>query len=324
MINTITNNKILSHLNRVMGDHKPITADVFLDNYCNNNCPYCTYKRWDFHEDARYMSFNDFKQYASRLVELGVLGIILTGGGEPTISKDFDKITSWLENQGIKYGINTNFNRYVECNPEYLKVSLDAYDRESYKQVRGVDEYDIVRDNICRFAEYKTDDTRLGIQMVAKSADDVWKFHGANKDLPVDYIVIRPVESTDGKYYQRFKDEAYIEPMIESPKVIIKAIENVMAEDDRVVMNFKWHMLDTRFEQCSGQWSQIALNELGEVMYCCHKPYQIVGHIMDEDILDKKIKAVTDMKMCDVPCRLTSVNSILSLIDKDMSNAEFI
>ena len=318
--NAISSGKILNYVDRIYGDQRPITADVFLDNYCNNNCPYCTYKRWHFDESARYMKFEDFVQYAKRLKELGVEGIILTGGGEPTISQDFDEIVSWMDSNGYKYGINTNFNSYVECNPEYLKVSLDAWDRESYAAIRGVDKYDTVRDNIKRFAEYKKYNTRLGIQLLAKRAEDVWKFYDANKDLPVDYMVIRPVESIFGRYYKELNED----DALSHPDIIIRAIENVAKEDDRIVLNFKWHMLDTKFDSCVGQWSQIAINELGEVMYCCHKPYQIVGHIMDEDILEKKRKAETDMKMCDVPCRLTSVNSIVSQVYAEHPNREFI
>ena len=37
----IMGNKMLAHLDRIVGEHKPITADIFLNNFCNNRCPYC-------------------------------------------------------------------------------------------------------------------------------------------------------------------------------------------------------------------------------------------------------------------------------------------
>ena len=319
MEKTITPNKIFSHMDRVVGSQKPITADVFLDNYCNNKCPYCTYKRWSLEEGARFMPFADFVKYAKRLRRLGVLGIILTGGGEPTIAKDFDRITQWLDEKDIPYGVNTNFNRYAYCKPRYLKVSLDAWDEDSYEKVRGVRNYGIVRENIIRYSAEKPMATNLGIQMVATSANDVYRFWEVNKDLPVDYIVIRPVESTNGKYYKHEITDAD-----SHPKSIIEAIKMISEIDDRVVLNFKWNMLGKEFSECIGQWSQIALNEKGEVMYCCHKPYQIVGHIMDDDILWKKQVALTDMKMCDVPCRLTSVNKDLEMLQHVAKDFEFI
>lgn len=315
----ITGNKILHHLDRVVNSEKPITADVFLNNYCNNNCPYCTYRRWEFDNGSRFMPYEDFVKYAKRMRELGIQGIILTGGGEPTISKDFDCITQWLEDHGFPYGVNTNFNRYVSCRPRYLKVSLDGWDEDSYEKNRGVRAYEKVRENIIRFAAEKPMETNLGIQMIATHKDDVYRFWESNKDLPVDYIVIRPVESTGGKYY---KDLVLTED--NHPDAIIEAIKRVAEIDSRVVMNYKWQTLGLAFPRCIGQWSQLAVNEIGEVMYCCHKPYQIVGHIMDKDILTKKASSLTDMSMCDVPCRLTGVNNDLTDLFKKVRDSEFI
>lgn len=37
------------------------------------------------------MAYDEFVSYAERLLELGVLGFILTGGGEPTVANDFKR-----------------------------------------------------------------------------------------------------------------------------------------------------------------------------------------------------------------------------------------
>lgn len=320
MINNITGDKMFAHIDRVFGEHKPITADIFLNNYCNNNCPYCTYKRWEFDNDARYMSISDFIRYANRLIDLGVQGFILTGGGEPTISKDFDKIVDWLDLHNINYGINTNFNRLIKCSPSYLKVSLDAWDNNSYNDRRGVSKYNVVRKNIIEFVKTKPDKTKLGIQLLARTIDEVRAFYSANKDLPVDYISIRPMESTDGSYYKNLLTKDFNM----QPTNIVTAIKQLQSLDNRVVLNYKWHMLDVQQDNCTAQWAQIAINELGEVIYCCHKPYEIVGHIMDDDILKKKELAVTNMSMCDLPCRMTGPNYEVYRMTKQKQDVEFI
>lgn len=320
MANNITGDKMFAHIDRVFGEHKPITADIFLDNYCNNNCPYCTYKRWEFDAESRYMKFEDFVTYANRLIELGVLGFILTGGGEPTVSKDFQRIVNWLDLQKINYGINTNFHKFVKCNPSYLKVSLDAWDEESYYDKRGVRGYWTVRENIERFAEVKIPSTKLGIQLLAKSIDEVLSFYNSNKDLPVDYISIRPMESTGGRYYKNLIHSKYDT----LPDNIILVIKQLQSLDSRVILNYKWNMLDIQQDDCTAQWAQIAINEVGEVMYCCHKPYQIVGHILDDDILEKKKVAVTNMAMCDLPCRMTGPNYEVYKLTHEQINKEFI
>lgn len=310
----LSGTKMMSHIGRIMDDHRPITADIFLTNYCNNKCPYCTYNRWERDPGARAMSFEDFRKYATRLTELGVTGMILSGGGEPTLAPDFDRIADWLTAEGIHWGINTNFNlcKYIE--PDYLKVSLDGWNGKSYIQARGVDAYEKVRDNIQRYAKWKRR-TRLGIQMVATDAVDVYRFYYANRDLDVDYISFRPVESTGGHFYRS----------IHTPvQDILTAIDELMDMDDRVVRNFKWDMLYRQESTCTAQWAQIAVNEAGQVIYCCHKPYQIIGHIMEPDILKRKEQALTNMRMCDIPCRMTAPNMFVAQLNEKREDECFI
>ncbi len=319
-MSNISGDKMFSHIKRILGEHKPITADVFLTNYCNNKCPYCTYKRWGLDEGTYYMRIEEFIEYAERLKELGVEGIILTGGGEPTVNPDFEKITEWLEENKIHYGVNTNFNNLKYIKPDYLKVSLDGWDEESYEECRGVKKYNQVRGNIKEYAAWKKENnpgTSLGIQRVVQDYFDVYAFYEANKDLPVDYIVFRPVESTGGDFY----NHEYAEDDV---KKIIEAVKILMRNDSRVKLNFKWELIDRQEDRCTAQWAQIAVNERGEVMYCCHKPYQIIGHIMDEDILEKKMKAETDMCGCDIPCRMTAPNMFVSEMEQERENACFI
>lgn len=321
----ISGDKMFAHIDRIFNNQRPITADIFLTNYCNNNCPYCTYRRWEFDSGAKSMSFEDFKTYAERLKELGVQGIILTGGGEPTIARDFDKIVQWLYDNKYHFGINTNFNELHYFKPDYLKVSLDSWDEASYKSNRGVEAYSKVRDNICKYSEWRKENspnTILGIQILAKTMGDVFKFYDANKDLDVDYISIRPMESTNGSYYKNLVNaDAYVDML---PENIVKAINQLAALDKRVIKSFKWDLLDRQEETCTANWAQIALNENGEVIYCCHKPYQIVGHIMDDDILEKKNKTMTDMSMCDIPCRLTAPNMEVKRILSVQKEVNFI
>lgn len=296
---------------------RPLTADIFLTNYCNNRCPYCTYARYGGRRvKGSFMPYEDFVKYAERLLELGVKGFILTGGGEPSINPDFERITKWLEDHNVKYGINTNFNKLRKFKPAYLKVSFDAWDDESYSRKRGVKKYDAVRENIKAYREWQKKEghtTSLGIQALVQSMEDIDKFYEANKDLDVDYIVFRPVESKQGEYYKEH-----------SAAEFIKRLEELQKEDERVTVNFKWYRLDVMFSKCYAQAAQIAINQNGEVMYCCHKPYEVVGHILDDDILQKKAEYKTNMKMCDIPCRLTGANLFTEKIQRGCKDSEFI
>lgn len=310
----ISGQKLLYNLENLV-ERKPITADIFLNDYCNNKCPYCSYARYG-KNNRQWMGFEDFVTYAEILKGLGVKGFILTGGGEPTISKDFDKITAWLESQGLAYGINTNFNVLKYIKPTFLKVSLDGWDEDSYQAKRGVRKYTKVVDNIEKYLDWKAENnvsTSVGIQTVVMSAEDALRFYEANKHLDIDYMNFRPVESTGGSYY---KDKDISD--------IIKTMEDLNKKDSRVTVNYKWYKVGTKFEKCFAHCTQIALNQRGEVIFCCHKPYEVVGHITDVDIMDKLRKAETNIKMCDVPCRLTGPNELVKDIEKGCRDSGFI
>ena len=314
----ISNNKLIYNVENIMS-RKPITADIFLNSACNNKCPYCTYARYK-QRSSSYMTFKDFERNITILLENGVKGVILTGGGEPTISPDFDKITEYLEKNSIPYGINTNFNLFRAIKPNYLKISLDGYDRESYLKARGVDKYNVVIRNIEEYLMYKHGTkakTSIGLQTVATKLQDVARFYEAHKGLNVDYFNIRPMESTCGEYYKSEQNS-------EERTKIIKYLEMLRAADKRVCINYKWYEVNTQFDKCYANFSQIAINENSEVMYCCHKPYEIIGKLTDSDIWEKREKFQTNMQMCDVPCRLTAPNNFIQSLQDAPSDAAFI
>ena len=311
----ISGGKILDNMDSLEAG-TPVTADVFLTNFCNNRCRYCAYGRWEeLKRTPRYMRAFDFKIYLSRLKELGVKGVILTGGGEPTVNPDFMQIAAHLEAEGMPYGINTNFNELMLIKPVYLKVSLDGATREEYKAVRGVDALDKVLSNIqdyCRWKKGNGVKTKVGLQCVVGSREAAVRFYNTYNRLDVDYMVFRPIESTAGTYWK------------ESPREIIKTLKEMEKADSRVVVNYKWEELHTGFGSCVANAMQIAIDERGRVMYCCHKPYEIVGHILDKDILEKKKAYRTNMAMCDIPCRMTGPNKMVQQLKAPCEDSMFI
>lgn len=314
----ISNNKMIYNLDNIVS-YKPITADIFLNSACNNKCPYCTYARYK-KRGSSYMTFESFKNNINILLANGVKGVILTGGGEPTISPDFDKITEYLEQNSIPYGINTNFNVFKAIKPNYLKISLDGYDRESYQKARGVDKYEQVIANIEGYLMFKHSmklHTSIGLQTVATKIEDVVRFYEAHKGLNVDYFNIRPMESTCGEYYQdaHARNERI---------AILSYLQDIHEKDSRVCINYKWHEVRTQFDKCYANFSQIAINENSEVMYCCHKPYEIIGRLDDKDIWEKREHFQTNMQMCDVPCRLTAPNNFIQNLQDAPHDVAFI
>lgn len=289
----IRGNKLENYIERVNGDHRPITADVFLTDYCNNRCTYCRYN----HDTGKYISLNDFKSYVLRLLQLGVKGIILTGGGEPSVNPHFEEICHWLEEKHIDYGVNTNLNIMKRVNPNFLKVSIDSGDAAEYAAIRGKDTLHVVLNNLKEYIEFRNSTgskTKIGVQCVATSVRQAKSFYEAVKSFGVDYIQFRPLE-TAGKNLDYAEVLDYIDSL----------------GDKRIVKSFKFNLLDYRTESCISNWSIITVNTAGKIPYCCHRPDDIVGSIYDDDILEKLATHQIDTRTCEKPCRLSGTNQFL-------------
>ena len=309
----ITGTKVLKHLDNLM-ERRPVTAQIQLDNFCNNFCSYCRYVGMPAKE-KRSITLDEFKEYVRILLDMGVKGFILTGG-EPTLSKDFDKITAWLEENEIPYGINTNFNVLKLIKPRYLKISIDGYDADSYKAVRGIDRYETVIRNLETYLKWKKENgvkTAVGIQKLGLDIEECRKFYEAHKHFDVDYFSFRPVESVRHSYYDT-NDE----------KPVIAFLESLRQTDRRVQINYKYYQIRTCFDKCYGNFLQIAVNPNGDVIYCCHKSNEIVGHLTDPDILKKIYEYDTNMETCPVPCRMTGPNALVRDMETSTNDSMFI
>ena len=318
--NIFTDKKFWLHAGRLYGRREPITADFFLTTVCNNKCRYCNYARLDgLPASGKFADKQCLFQWFNRARELGVLGIILTGGGEPTLHPDFEEITSWLESCGIPYGVNSNWSyKSFRIRPRYLKVSLDSWDAAAYLAKRGVDLYDRVIENLKTFCAEKTSTTRVGVQLLLEDAHEAEKFVEKASALPVDYISIRPPESTGGRAV-RWEDVLRT----------VNRLEALKADCNRVIISPKFYQLlenpRPHVRGCPAAWMQLAINPDGGVMYCCQRPYDICGHIMDPDILHKKANFSCNYDRCDYPCRLSRYNDIMASHFSDgVADAEFI
>lgn len=297
----ITGNKLQYYFERCENEKKPITAEVFLTDYCNLKCSYCRYAN----SSGRYIRYQDFIRYAERLLDMSVRGIILTGGGEPTINPDFKKIAKWLETNGIHYGVNTNLLKPLEISPVFLKVSIDTGNEATYNMIRGRNMLCTVLENLARVIEFRDKSrakTKIGVQCVATDRDNVLSFYECVKRFDVDYIYIRPYEGHNDCYRVGAAE--------------VKEWLNGVS-DNRINVSFKFDLIDYSPSLCLGNWAVITVDVDGNVPYCCHLPNEIVGHILDKDIMRRKATYNVNMAKCDRPCRMSGINNYLESHEKE-------
>lgn len=74
--------------------HSVITASIAPTNACNLRCSYCNQSD---RQRGISLPLGKIQDFVNALKERGLKAVILAGGGEPTIYRDFNKLVNWLK-----------------------------------------------------------------------------------------------------------------------------------------------------------------------------------------------------------------------------------
>ena len=85
--------------------HGLIAMEVDLSLACNHKCPECTFG--DYLQKV-FLPDEVFEKILKSLPEIGVKGIILTGGGEPCVHKRLGEFVRRCHEAGVKTTLTTN------------------------------------------------------------------------------------------------------------------------------------------------------------------------------------------------------------------------
>jgi MoaA/NifB/PqqE/SkfB family radical SAM enzyme len=83
----------------------PIHIQLNPTNHCNLNCPFCSCSARD---KRQQMSYADIDEFMTKARRLGCESATITGGGEPCLHPDIEKIISRISELGIEIGLVTN------------------------------------------------------------------------------------------------------------------------------------------------------------------------------------------------------------------------
>ena len=119
----------------------PISINLDLTSACNFSCPFCVDSK--LINAGKSLTFEEVKKTIDTLHSHGLLSVILIGGGEPTLHKDFGEIVRYIKSKRLQIGIVTNGSRLekIEAVVEVLKekdwirISIDAAGERVFKDL---------------------------------------------------------------------------------------------------------------------------------------------------------------------------------------------
>lgn len=119
----------------------PISINLDLTSACNFSCPHCVDSR--IINSGEYIRLDDIKRTIRVLHSHGLLSVILLGGGEPTLHRDFEEIVRYVKNRGLELGIVTNGSRLDKVaritellgEKDWIRISIDAAKEDTFRQL---------------------------------------------------------------------------------------------------------------------------------------------------------------------------------------------
>ena len=196
----------------VSGSTIPLSVELDLTNACDNFCPWCfgyegldrqDKTTWNVDNFGRKLTKEEAFDIIDQLADFGTNAVTLTGGGEPLVHNDIMEIIPYITSKGLELGLITNGNRLSEEkihiileNCLWMRVSVDATNKEEYLQEHGVKSWDKLVENIKLLGKIKDQyDCTVGIGYLTNGDNDVnlMEFARLGSEWNVDFAQYRPM-----------------------------------------------------------------------------------------------------------------------------------
>lgn len=206
-------NKIYYYLDQIEKLNKgefvaPISCEIDPSNKCNLKCGFCMFGDWrENHKED--LELDMYISLIGELQQMGTRSITFTGGGEPTMNPNFNLMAKMAKSLGFQIGLVTNgllLNKIDNLEDFlFIRVSLDAHNKEDYIKVKGVDAFDTVLENIT-LALDKNKTIGLSYVVGPYNNKDLEQAEALACDLGVSYIQIKPSYVNDrGEIFTDFE-----------------------------------------------------------------------------------------------------------------------
>ena len=185
------------------------TMELFISDRCNARCRFCYNEGQMYPPGKRVLSTSEFVHIVDDFANLGGENLDLCGGLEPLLSPAAPDLLKAGIDRGLKVSLYTNgislnqpqlIPHLLQLNR--IRVSLNASDRDSYKHITRVNQFDTVTRNIRELVAAKQSvETKLliGINFVVfkDNYHQIPPMIRLAQSLGVDFLDLRTVHVTD-------------------------------------------------------------------------------------------------------------------------------
>ena len=317
-----------------------ISMQINLLNACPSRCKSC--RRYEWPKDT--LPYGKLKELIIECKNHYDIETIIFSGGDPICYPELEKAMHLCTDLGIEFSLIstliTNDNERIKSiatMAERLHVSLDSVNKEGYKEIRGVDAFDIVEKNVATIQEIRKLLRKQPIRFSMtvsklnyKEAFNVYEFakkYGCH--INFYYLHTWDDMKLDGKQREEFQNimEKIINDNNISESPLLTNAADFLKEEVQV------NNSNAGCKRCRVSYIHCAVNADGSIFPCCklfneNACYEdsikyACGNIFDGDIIKQLEKRkdgnypldVQECKDC-MPCYYEIVNPyVMNVLD---------
>jgi len=308
---------------------QPVTVEVHPEYRCNYNCEWCIDRKLrelgSNKNNTSSLSEKGVRSIINSCIKLGVKGIIVSGGGEPTLNKNTELLVQLADEAGMVIGLFTNgsllttetIKHYIK-HLSFIRFSFDEFDADNYSKTKRVPQrnYHLVLNNIKRCVTEKivTNNTRcrIGIDfiLIPTNIDKMVEIYKEVKDFKVDYLQFCDCVIIGYEFTKQRK------------KKIRRGLKNVLffKEQDKCDMDVVYEPIQMEnyvpCNECYVKDYIVAIGAEGDVMPCPHTTRYMeltYGNIFETPLhkIWKNRPENLDTKLVYENCRFRKQNEII-------------
>ncbi len=351
----ISPSKVFAHLDRLAAWQRgekpaPVTVEWDLSNRCYLGCGYChfahTHTKGPWASKFRLLPMawegtGDLADAAlvrrglSSMSAAGVRGVVWSGGGEPTVHPEWLPIMEHAHGVGLRQGMYTAGGllrdeqaRRLARLATWVVVSLDAADRESYRNEKGVDGFDAACSGARRLADAGSTSVGASFLLHARNWHRAAEMLTLARSLGVTYTTFRPtIETTPDRPAVCLDDRAWIDyalPVLE----LLSREDDVECQPSRFEEYRDW--TERKYSTCYGIRVNATVTPDGRVWVCPQRrgiSGAEIGDLRRESFAELWARHPgqwTDFTDCRVMCRLHLMNETLAAVYAPRQHEAFV
>jgi len=265
-----------------------IHVQIYLTNQCNQCCKHCFFYSSSYKEKHKYLdteqniNYDIINRLPEDLFALGVKGVSLSGG-EPGLYPFFRSFVDDLIKYDIKVGLVTNGYTlsFVHNDFSWVRVSINGYDRETYREQHNIDEYN---KRLCELEEFirNNPDVYTGVSFIYFDSWDKYKVMSHIARLKnIGCASIR-----FGFYYPFINGKLQLDwDFMESLNNDIQELKSLYEDDSFAIINMiktRLSIINKPVKKCYYKYISTQLTPPNRVYPCCGLMYNekyLIGEI---------------------------------------------